>query len=224
MTDATSGNVLVLVVDLVVEERHDQTAGGTGGSALLPLVAADGVVGVQGTLALIVDTSEDGCDVVGEEALAVQNVAETLGACGDAHGLVVLVSVHLDDGVETLGQGVAVGGKAYHAENNLAPLVLGTLATDAEELWLIAGVNVVARCGTGVAGEDGEVCACDAQSATAVVCVSVMTLSDARLNERRRRDAGRLTDRNRRAVLHPSRWSGVVVRRSSPVRQRWRRG
>lgn len=117
--------------------------------------------------------------VVGEEALVVQNVAEALRAGVYAHLLVVLVLVHLDDGVEALLERVAVGGEADYREHDLGALVVAAGATDAEEFGSVTRVDVVAAGAASVAGEDGEVGAGDAQSGAAVVCVAVSTVSRA---------------------------------------------
>lgn len=109
-------------------------------------------------------------DVVGKEALRVQDGAEALRARVDAHGLAVLVAVHLDDGVEALLEGVAVGGEADDGEDDARGRVVGA---DAEELGGVAGVDVVAGGGAGVAGEDGEAGPGYAEGGAAVVGVAV---------------------------------------------------
>lgn len=154
---AGAGNVLVLEVDLVVEERHDQARGSTSGTALFSFVAAYRVVGVKGTLAVGIDSTKNGVDVVGEETLVVEDVGETLGAGGNGHGLVVAVVVHLDDGVELLGQSIAIGGETNDGENNAGALLLRALAADAEQLRGVAGVDVVAGGVAGVTSHDGEI-------------------------------------------------------------------
>ena len=111
--------------------------------------------------------------VVREEALVVEDVAETLRAGVHAHLLVVLVLVHLDDGVEALLERVAVGGEAYYREDDLGALVVAAGAADAEEFGCVARVDVVAAGAASVACEDGEVGACDAESGSAIVCVAV---------------------------------------------------
>ena len=165
--------VHVLEVDLVVQERHDQRRRRACCSALLPLVTADRVVGVQRTLAVLVQTTQDCVYVVREESLVVENVAETLGAGGDGHGLAVLVLVHLDDGVEVLLQRVAVGSETDYGQHYPCTLVVGTFATNLEELGLVSCIDVVAGCGSSVAGEDGEVSTRDAECGTTVVGVTV---------------------------------------------------
>ncbi|KAI6770596.1 hypothetical protein HG530_005225 [Fusarium avenaceum] len=109
---STSGNVLVLEVDLVVEEGHDQTARSTTCSALLPLVTSHGVVRVHGTLALLIQTAEHRMRVVREESLPVEDCGETLGAGVDGHRLAVAVTVDLADGVEVIAEGLAIGSEA----------------------------------------------------------------------------------------------------------------
>lgn len=110
--------------------------------------------------------------VVREETLVVEDVREALGAGGNGHGLVVAVVVHLDDGIELLGQGVAVGGETNDGENNASASLLGTFAADAEELGGVAGVDVVAGGVAGVACHDGEVGARDSERAATVVGVT----------------------------------------------------
>lgn len=166
--------VLVLVVDLVVQERCDQTARSTGGTARLALVAAHGIVRVQSAHAVLIQTSKDGVHVVREEALVVEDVAEALRAGGDAHLLVVLELVHLDDGVEALLERIAVGGEAHDREHDLGALVLAAGAADAEEFGGVARIDVVAAGAASVACEDGEVGAGDAEGCAAVVCVAVV--------------------------------------------------
>jgi hypothetical protein len=160
-------------VDLVVQERHDKRRRRACCSALLPLVTADGIVRVQRTLAILIQTSQNCVYVVREESLVVENVAETLGAGGDGHGLAVLVLVHLDDGVEVLLQRVAVGGETDYRQHYPCTLVVGALAANLEELGLVSCVDVVAGCGSSVAGEDGEVSTRDAECGTTVVSVAV---------------------------------------------------
>lgn len=172
-TGAGVGVVLVLVVDLVVQERRDQTARGASSTARLALVTAHGIVRVESAHAVLVQTAEDRVHVVREEALVVQNVAEALRAGVHAHLLVVLVLVHLDDGVEALLQRIAVGGEAYDREDDLGALVLAAGAADAEQFGGVARVDVVAAGAASVACEDGEVGAGDSEGCAAVVCVAV---------------------------------------------------
>jgi hypothetical protein len=89
--------------------------------------------------------------VVGEEALVVKDVAEALCAGVYAHFLVVLVLVHLDDGVETLLERVAISGEAYDGEDDLGTLVVAAGAADAEEFGGVARVDVVAAGAASVA-------------------------------------------------------------------------
>ena len=109
--------------------------------------------------------------VVREEPLRVQDCAKPLRTRLDRHSLAVLVTVHLDDGVEALFEGVAIGGEANDREDDAAGGVVGA---DAEELGNVAGVDVVTRGGAGVAGEDGEGAAGYAEGGAAVVGVAVM--------------------------------------------------
>jgi hypothetical protein len=173
-TSSRVGVVLVLVVDLVVQERCDQTARGASGTARLTLVAAHGVVRVESAHAVLVQTSKDRVHVVREEALVVEDVAEALRAGVDAHLFVVLELVHLDDGVEALLERIAVGGEANDREHDLGALVLAAGAADAEQFGGVARVDVVAAGAASVACEDGEVGAGDAEGCAAVVCVAVV--------------------------------------------------
>ena len=173
-TSAGVGVVLVLEVDLVVQERCDQTARSTSSTARLALVAAHGIVRVQSAHAVLVQTSKDRVHVVREEALVVEDVAEALGAGVDAHLLVVLVLVHLDDSVEALLERVAISGEADDGEHDLGALVVAAGAADAEQFGSVARVDVVAAGAASVACEDGEVGAGDAEGCAAVVCVAVL--------------------------------------------------
>jgi hypothetical protein len=85
----------------------------------------------------------------------------------------VLVLVHLDDGVEVLLQGVTVGSETDDGQHYPCALVVGALASNLEELGLVSCVDVVAGCGSSVAGEDGEVSTRDAECGTTVVGVTV---------------------------------------------------
>jgi hypothetical protein len=116
---AAAGDVLVLEVDLVVEEGHDKTASSTACSALLTLVAADGVVGIHSTLALLIQTTEHCVRVVGEESLSVQNSGQALGAGVDRHGLAMAITVDLADGVEVVAESLTVGGLWGFVEGHL---------------------------------------------------------------------------------------------------------
>lgn len=151
----TPRQILILEVDLVVKEGHDQTRRRAGCATLFPLVTADGVVTVDRTAAFVVQPAENGGDVVGEETLAVENSREALCAGLDAHVLAVLVLVELDDGVEAFFEGVAVGGEADYGEDEGG----GGRGADSEELGLVARVDVIATRGASVTGEDGEVAA-----------------------------------------------------------------
>jgi hypothetical protein len=161
MACSAAGDVLVLEVDLVIEERHDQTSGSTTSSALLPLVAADGVVTVNGTLALLVQSAQDSVSVVREEASLVQDGAQAFGACIDRHGLVVAVSVHLADGVQALLQGLAVGCEPNDREQDVGIILGRGRAANLEDFRGVSGVDAVARRETGVTCQDGEVVAGD---------------------------------------------------------------
>jgi hypothetical protein len=66
----------------------------------------------------------------------------------------VLVPVHLDEDIEAFFESVAVCGKADDGEDDAAGGIVGA---DAEDFWYEARVDVVAGCGTCVAGQDGEV-------------------------------------------------------------------
>ena len=169
MPVATPWHMLILVFDLVVQEGHDETRCRACGPALLPLIEPCRVIRVQGPLAILIDAAQDGVDVVGKQALRVEDGAQPLGTRLDRHGLAVLVAVHLDDVVEAFFQGIAVGGVSYHGEDDAAGLVVGA---DAEELGGVPGVDGVARDGAGVAGEDGEVGAGYAESGATVIGVA----------------------------------------------------
>nr|POE63607.1 hypothetical protein CFP56_04510 [Quercus suber] len=207
--------ILVLQVDLVVQKRHDQTRCRAGRAALLSLIAAHGVVAVQRALAFLVDAAEDGRDVVGEEALLVQDVAQALRARVHRDVLAVLVLVHLHDRVEALGQRLAVGGEADDRQHDLGALVCGPGAADAEELGGVARVDVVAGGAAGVAREDGEVLACDPESRAAIVGVSVSTALAAG-SWRDGHGTAELTGKRNVAWAH-QRLPLVRWRRSSPV-------
>ena len=85
----------------------------------------------------------------------------------------MLVLVHFHDGVEALFQRVAVGGEADDGEDDFRARVGRAVAADLEEFGGVAGVDAVAGCAAGVAGEDGEVRAGDAEGGAAVICVAV---------------------------------------------------
>jgi hypothetical protein len=63
----------------------------------------------------------------------------------------VLVLVHLDDGVETLLERVAISGEADDGEDDLGTLVVAAGAADAEEFGGVARVDVVAAGAASVA-------------------------------------------------------------------------
>lgn len=172
MTLAASGNILVLVVHLIVQKRHDQTCSCSSCSAHLALVTPNRVVAEETALSVLVQPAQDRRDVVGEEALLVENGAESLRTGLDAHRLAVLVAVHLDDGVEAFLQRFAVGGKSDHAEHDGGVVLGGCGAADLEDFGGVAGVDVVSAGGTGVAGDDGEVVAGNGEGRTAIVGVA----------------------------------------------------
>jgi hypothetical protein len=89
--------------------------------------------------------------VVGKEALVVEDVTETLCAGMYAHFLVVLVLVHLDDGVETLLERIAISGEADYGQDDLGALVLAAGPTDAEEFGSEARIDVIAAGAASVA-------------------------------------------------------------------------
>lgn len=155
-------NILILQIDLIIQERHDETRRRASSTTLFPFVTPHGVIGVQRPLAVLIYSAKDSSDVEGEEPLAVEDMAQPLRAGGNAHFFPVLVAVHLHRGVETFFQGVAIGREAYHRQHDAAAFVLWSFAADLEEFGDITRVDVVAACGTGVACEDGEVGAGDA--------------------------------------------------------------
>lgn len=173
MSDAAAGDVLVLEVDLVVEEGHDQTGRGTAGAALLPLVTADGVVAVDGALILLVEAAEDGIDVVGEKALLVEDGGEALRAGVDRHGLAVAVAVHLADGVEALLEGLAVGREADDGQQDVGVLLRRRRSANFEDLGGEAGVDGVAGRRSGIAGHHGEAVTGHGDSGTTVIGIAV---------------------------------------------------
>ena len=85
----------------------------------------------------------------------------------------MLVAVQLDDGIEALAQGVAVGGETDDGEEERGVGLRGVGAADLEDFWCVARVDAVAGGGAGVAGQNGEVVAADCERGTAVVGVSV---------------------------------------------------
>lgn len=169
---AAPGNVLVVKVDLVVEKGHDEARRGAAGAALLALVAADGVVRVDGADALLVEAAEQRVRVVREEALLVENRRQALGARVERHGLAVAVAVDLADGVEAVAEGLAVGREAAHGKHNRGVVLRGVGAANLEHLGGHARVDAVAARVSCVARHDGEVGAGDAEGRAAVVSVS----------------------------------------------------
>ena len=130
--------------------------------------------------------------VVREEALRVEDGAESLGGGADAHRLAVLVAIGLDDGVEALLECVAVCGEADDRQDDrgaagaglfgggavFVVVVVGRVRyADPEYFGHVARVDVVAGCGACVAGDDGEVFACDAERGAAVVGVADRRIS-----------------------------------------------
>lgn len=86
--------------------------------------------------------------VVGKESLVVEDVAESLCAGRDGHGLSVLVLVHLDNGVETLLQRITVCGEADYRQYYPGALVVWSFAANLKELGCVSCVDVVAGCRT----------------------------------------------------------------------------
>lgn len=60
-------------------------------------------------------------------------------------------------------QGAAIGGEADDGEDDFAAGVFGPVAADFEEFGRVSRVDVVAGCAAGVACEDREVVAADAE-------------------------------------------------------------
>lgn len=77
--------------------------------------------------------------------------------CSQANRLSMPVLIHVARGVEFLGEGFAVCGESDDGEGNAA------IVANTEDLGLGARIDRVAACGTGVACEDGEVAATDAE-------------------------------------------------------------
>lgn len=101
-------NLLVLLVDLTIKEGHDQRSGRSSSSAELSLVRSDRVVRVDGTLALLIETSNDGVHVVREESLVVKHVLNSSGSRLHLEWLVVLEMVPFNVLLNLLHQGVTV--------------------------------------------------------------------------------------------------------------------
>lgn len=165
--------VLILEVDLIVKERHDQTCGGTTSTAHLPFVTAHRIVTVDGALSLLVEAAEDGIGVVGEETLAIEDSRQAFSAGVDGHGLAVAVTVHLADGIEALLQGLAIGSEATYRQHDGGVMLVCRASTDLEDLGIVTSIDAVTGGVTSVAGHDGEVGACDGEDGAAVVGVSV---------------------------------------------------
>jgi len=69
MACSTSRYVLILEVDLIIQKWHNQASSGSSRAALFPLIAADGIIAVQGALSLLVESTQDCVYIVREEAL-----------------------------------------------------------------------------------------------------------------------------------------------------------
>ena len=96
--------VAVLVGDDIVHERDEEGLAGTGRREGSPLEASDGIVGVDGTLAVGVDASQYIEGVVGEESLVVKGIAEHLSDGRGGHGFAVVVLINLfTRGVSAVG-------------------------------------------------------------------------------------------------------------------------
>lgn len=89
----------------------------------------------------------------------------------------MLVSVELDNRIETLAQGVAVGGETNDGEEKSGIGLRGVSAANLEDLWDVAGVDGVAGRGTSITGEDGEGITGNGESRTTVVGVSGVMLA-----------------------------------------------
>jgi len=87
--------VAVLVGDDVVHEGDEEGLARSGRREGSSLEAADGIVGVDGALAVGVDAGQYVEGVVGEESLVVEGVAKHLGDGGCGHGLAMVVLVNL---------------------------------------------------------------------------------------------------------------------------------
>jgi len=90
------GDILVLELDLVVEERDDKVACGAGGGAAFTGfgVGAYGVVRVEDAFSVL-DAYENAVGVFGEEAVAVQDCHEELRGGRGSHFFVVVEFVVL---------------------------------------------------------------------------------------------------------------------------------
>lgn len=157
-------HVLVLLVDLRIQERHDQGRSRAAGSTELPLVRSHRVIRVHSALALLIQTGDNGVNVVREEPLVVQHVLNGPRTRLHLQRLVVLVVVQLNVLLDVLNEGVTVGREAVGGHKNVV--------TDVEDLGLVSRVDRVAGCVSGVAGEKGEVVACNAEDGSSVVWVS----------------------------------------------------
>lgn len=178
---SAAGNVLVPEVDLVIQERHDQAARSSSSSALLPLVASNRVVGVYSTRALFVKATKHGVRVVWEESLLVENGGEALGTCVEGHWLAMSVAVDLADGIQTIAQSLAIGGKSADRQNYGSIVLIGSSATDLEDFRGHPGVDAVAAGVASVTGHDGEIGARDGQSRAAIVGIAIATVNELKL-------------------------------------------
>lgn len=165
-------HLLILLVDLTVEEGHDQRGSRASSSAELPLIRSYRVIRVHGALSLLVQTSNDGVHVVGEEPLVVEHVLDGSRTRLHLEGLVVLVVVQLDVLLDVLDEGVTVGGKAVGGHQNVV--------SDVKHLGLVPRVDGVAGCISGIAGQQGEIVSCDSEYGSSVVYVSNWQLVNGR--------------------------------------------
>lgn len=176
--------VLVLKANLIVQERRDKTRRSTRRTARFSLVRADGVIAVQSANAILIHPSQQRIYVEWEETLAVQDRRQSLRTRCDAHGLAVLVLVHLGGGVEAFFQRVGVGAITTYSEDqtriiwaSAIKLALAVLVdADAEDLGGETCVDAEAGGLTGVASQENIVLAADAQCGTAVVGVSTSSM------------------------------------------------
>lgn len=100
--------VLILQIDLVIEEGHDETGRCASGTALFALITTDGIETVDGTHSVLVDSRDDGGDVVREEALAVEHRLNQPRYGIHSHRLCVLMVVPFETLLETFYEGVAI--------------------------------------------------------------------------------------------------------------------
>lgn len=186
-------DVLVLEVDLVVEEGHDEGGGGAAGAALLALVGAHGVEGVHRAAAVAVEASDDGVHVVREESLAVEQVLDVPRGRSQRQRLVVVVKVvPFDAALEPAHQRAPVGCKPVRGHHDPVAAV--------KHLGLEPRVDRVVRRVSGVPREDRKVLASNSKDGSAVVSVRIEAV----------------LDRHRGCVIHCSHlvchWGWCVVR------------